>query len=106
MTGLQQYPRLAKAVGARDGNAKDAARFLAAMFEGMDDSVGMDCTAETATFCHSNLRITRNISGDDRNNLLTCWTELWKGAIASHRAFKYVAVADSGEAPDWTISAQ
>ena len=39
LIGLQYYPRLAGAVGAVDGDALDAARFLSAMLEGMGDEV-------------------------------------------------------------------
>mgnify|MGYP000228627187 CR=1 FL=1 len=38
LTGLQHYRRMAEAVGGVDGGPVEAARFLAAMFEGMGDT--------------------------------------------------------------------
>ena len=105
LTGLQQYPRLAQAVGARDGGVGDAAHFLAAMFEGMGDSAKVETSGDTATVRQEGLRIARGIGGDECHDLIACWTELWKGCIASHRAFMDVAVMEDGDGLLWTITA-
>ena len=108
LTGLQQYRCMADAVGAVDGDAADAAWFLAELFRGMGDGVELDIGPErnTATLRQSGLRIVRGIEGDDRDILLSCWIELWRGAVKSHRAFIDVAVKDTGDALVWALSAR
>ena len=104
LTGLQQYAHLASSVGAKDGGVKDAARFLAAMFEGMGDTVETDIQADRANIHQIGLRIVRGLEGEARDDLLSCWTAIWKGTIASHRAFMDVHAAVDGENLVWTIS--
>ena len=36
---------------------------------------------------HTGLRIVRGLAGPERDHLLACWVELWRGAIHSHREF-------------------
>ena len=103
LTGLHQYTHLAAAVGAVDGDAQDAGRFLAAMFQGMGDGAELSGSAGAVTIRESGLRIVRGLEGDDRADLLRCWTEVWKGTVASHRAFMNVEVAESGDGLVWTI---
>ena len=105
LTGLQQYAHLASSVGAEDGGVADAAHFLAAMFEGMGDRVESEFVEGRATLRQSDLRIVRGIDGDDRSDLLRCWTAIWKGTVASHRAFMEVDVVEVGDGLVWTISA-
>jgi len=104
LTGLQQYTHLAKAVGASDGDASDAARFLAAMFEGMGDDAEITASATGVAVTQSGLRIVRGLDGDDRHDLLRCWCEVWKGTIASHRAFMNVEVAENGDRLLWNVA--
>ena len=103
LTGLHQYTHLAATVGAVDGDACDAGRFLAAMFQGMGDGAELSGSAGAVTIRQSGLRIVRGLEGDDRADLLRCWTEVWKGTVASHRAFMNVEVAESGDGLVWTI---
>ena len=105
LTGLQQYAHLASSVGAKDGGVADAAHFLAAMFEGMGDRVETEIVEGCATVRQSGLRIVRGIGDDDRSDLLHCWTAIWKGTVASHRAFMEVDVVEDGDALVWTIRA-
>ena len=95
---------LAKAVGASDGDASDAARFLAAMFEGMGDDAEITASATGVAVTQSGLRIVRGLDGDDRHDLLRCWCEVWKGTIASHRAFMNVEVAENGDRLLWNVA--
>ncbi|MEL7110787.1 MAG: hypothetical protein AAGL99_16110 [Pseudomonadota bacterium] len=88
LTGLQNYAALAEAVGAIDGGPEAAAEFLEMMFAGMGD----DCERfrdedGTQRIVQTGLRIVRGLSGAHRDDLLMCWTELWRGAVHSHRAF-------------------
>lgn len=105
LTGLQQYPSLQEATGAEDGSPTDAGRFLAAMFEGMGDTIELEVADDRATLRQSGLRVARGLQGEDRRNLLTCWMEIWKGTIASHRAFMDVCVEEIDDTLLWTISA-
>lgn len=110
LIGLQQYVHLARSVDAHDGDVHDAAHFLAAMFEGMGDNAAVARVAAsgTATVKHEGLRIVRNLEGNERRDLLTCWIELWKGTIASHRAFMDVNVdlQDRENALVWVLQAK
>ena len=105
LIGLQQYSAMATAAAAKDGDARDAAHFLAAMFRGMGDSVAIEpqCGARTVQLRHEGLRVVRGLSGEQRNDLLCCWIELWKGAIASHREFFEVEVRKEPDALIWVI---
>lgn len=99
LTGLQQYRHLAEAVGGVDGDAADAAQFLAAIFAGMGDEAAVAGT----TITHKGLRFVRGVEGGDRNLLLTCWIEIWRGAVASHRAFIDVSADAEGDSLIWRL---
>ncbi len=108
LTGLQHYRRMADAVGAVDGGPADAAAFLRAMFSGMGDRIDMENSAEHAgkpavRLRQTGLRIVRGLTGAERENLLGCWIELWRGAVASHRRFMTVDAEADGDALLWTI---
>ena len=104
LTGLQQYRRMAEAVGGVDGGPEEAADFLAAMFRGMGDGVETaDAANGAAALRQTGLRITRGLAGPERGALLECWIELWRGAIASHRRFMAVEVEAGPGALLWTI---
>ena len=106
LTGLQQYPHIAEAIGAHDGGIADAAQFLAAAFAGMGDQVDLSVPegGESASLDHHGLRIVRDMEGVERATLLSCWIELWRGAIASHRQIMDVHVEDRGQSLNWTLS--
>ena len=104
LTGLQHYRRMAGAVGGVDGGPEEAADFLAAMFRGMGDGAEVeDAGGGAAALRQTGLRIVRGLAGTERENLLACWIELWRGAVASHRRFMEVEVEDRGDALLWTI---
>ncbi|HNT89612.1 MAG TPA: hypothetical protein PKL84_17250, partial [Candidatus Hydrogenedentes bacterium] len=106
LTGLQHYRAMADAVCAVDGAVPEAALFLAAMLEGMDDAARAESIdgASIWRVRQEGLRIVRGIAGAERAHLLSCWIELWRGAIASHRAFMTLDVAEEGDTLVWTIS--
>ena len=103
LTGLQQHIRMAEAVGGVDGGPNEAAAFLAAMFAGMGD----ECRVETGTIARlhqQGLRVQRGLPAPARADLLACWTELWRGALHSHRAFMDLSVEPVGDdGLVWTI---
>ena len=106
LTGLQQYSTMAQATGCVDGDNVDAARFLEIMFKGMGDTVAATTDASSATVHQNNLRIVRGMEGEDREIVLSCWIELWRGAVASHRAFIDVAVEETENSLLWRLSAR
>ncbi|MGD1924452.1 MAG: hypothetical protein ACFB03_09695 [Paracoccaceae bacterium] len=105
LTGLQQYRFMADALDCEDGDVPDAARFLDAVLSGMGDDVRTETSDGDFARVHQHgLRFVRGIDGSDRELLLSCWAELWHGAIASHRAFIQVTHEDRGDAVTWTLS--
>jgi len=104
LTGLQQYRRMAAAVGGVDGGPTEAASFLAAMFEGMGDTCRVE-TGEPARVHQLGLRVQRGLPPQARTELLACWIELWRGALHSHRAFMDLSVETAGDdGLVWTIT--
>ena len=104
LTGLQQYRRMADAVGGVDGGPQEAVEFLAAMFRGMDDGVEVGDVGDGAVCLHqTGLRIVRALTGLERETLLASWIELWRGAVASHRQFMEVEVGAEDSSLLWTI---
>ena len=95
---------MADALGCVDGGVADAARFLATVLEGMGDTVELSVTGDRATLRHAGLRIVRGLEGVDRETMLACWTELWRGAIGSHRVFIDVEVEEVDGALIWQLA--
>ena len=68
------------------------------------DEASVETRGETAVVRHEGLRILRGLEGEAREDLLAGWIELWRGAVASHRAFIDVAVEAQGEGLRWTLT--
>ena len=92
LTGLQHYAKMAGALGAEDAGVVEAAQFLVDMMSGMGDYCELEVTDGEALIRHGGLRVLRDLQGEERQNLLACWLELWKGAVHSHRKFMQVDV--------------
>ena len=96
---------MADAVGGADGGPGEAAEFLRAMFLGMGDGIDLENTGGgIVTLRQTGLRIVRGLGGAERETLLACWIELWRGAVASHRRFMTLDAEDQGDALLWKIS--
>ena len=105
LTGLQNFPALADAIGAKDGNPDDAAGFLIAIMAGMGDTcIEREGPAQSRVIEQSGLRIARGLEGEERETLLLCWTDLWRGAIHSQREFMDVTPQIEPERIVWTIA--
>ena len=106
LTGLQQYKYMADALHCNDGDVADAAQFLETVFEGMGDLVDSKISADRrfAKVRQQGLRIVRGMDGGDRDIMLSCWVELWRGAVSSHRSFIDVNVKDEGNSLTWRLS--
>ena len=104
LTGLQHYRHMAEAVGGVDGGPREAADFLGTMFLGMGDRIEVRDAGRAAVSLHqTGLRIARGLAGPERDHLLACWIELWRGAVHSHRAFMSVETEVDGDALHWRI---
>ncbi len=104
LTGLQNFPALAAAIEARDGNQDDAAKFLTTIMAGMGDTcTEQERSGDRRMIEQSGLRIARGLEGEARETLLSCWTELWRGAIHSQREFMDVDVDIETDRIVWTI---
>lgn len=104
LTGLQQWRGMAEALACEDGDAVEAARFLALAFGGMGDAASVEAQGAGAVVRQDGLRIVRGIEGEDRETLLAAWIELWRGAVASHRAFIDVEVEAEGDGLAWRLT--
>ncbi len=108
LIGLQHYPVMAQQVGGVDGGPTHAAEFLAAMLEGMGDTCEIEYHSDdSATVVQTSLRLVRGLQSPLRESLLSCWVELWRGAIHSHRAFMQLECPVAAEDTlRWTIRRQ
>lgn len=103
LTGLQHYRHMAEAVGARDGGHMEAADFLARMFTGMGDASDVQVMKRHSIVRQQSLRILRGLPEEEAADLLTCWVEIWRGAVHSHRTLMSVRVTESGDGLDWVL---
>ncbi|MEL6725656.1 MAG: hypothetical protein AAFP81_11295 [Pseudomonadota bacterium] len=104
LTGLQNYAELAARVSADDAGADAAAEFLAEMLEGMGDQCDMDTRADgSVSVQQSGLRVVRGLEPALAADLLTCWNELWRGAINAQREFLDVSWETQPDGQIWTI---
>lgn len=106
LIGLQYFAETAEMVGARDGDPSDAADYLVAMFTGMGDSVSVEADADEVRLLHGGLRILRGMPEAERELLLHCWIELWRGTLSAQRQLKDLRVETSGGELVWRISAR
>jgi hypothetical protein len=108
LTGLQHFSRMAEAVGADasgNGGPLAAAEFLAVMFAGMGDVCEVAEQADgSVRLHHQGLRVARGLEAAERDALLACWVELWRGAVHSHRQFMDVEVSIDEDALHWHIA--
>jgi hypothetical protein len=114
LIGLQYYPETREMVGAVDGNIDAAYQYIRDMMIGMGDSVSLlsnvvgkagAVTAERLVFEQQGLRVTKGLSVEDRELILTCWQELWAGAIKSHRQLMTLKLmSKTDESLTWELS--
>lgn len=104
LTGLQNYPALAGAVDVREGGVQEAADFLQRIMAGMGDDCAVEQENAQARITQTGLRIVRGLEGEAREALLTCWVEIWRGAIDSGRAFLGVTCSIEAEQLVWQIA--
>lgn len=105
LIGLQYFQDLAARLAIRDGDYRDTARFLGTMFLGMGDvtETEVDEDRARASIAHPTLHIVDGLSGEEREDVLSCWVELWLGTVHSHRIPKHVEVTAAGDGLVWTL---
>lgn len=107
LTGLQNFPMLAAAVGTVDGGIFETAAFVKAIMGGMGDTCEIKAHDDREVrLVQTGLRVVRGLEGADRDALLSVWVELWRGAIDSQREFFDVQCERAPDRLVWTISAQ
>ena len=76
------------------------------MFRGMGDDVVITDQDEAAGVVvrQGGLRIVRGLSADEREDLLACWIEIWRGVVHAHREFMDATVSPNSGSLTWTIS--
>ena len=104
LTGLQQYSHMANSLNGIDGSIGNAAEFLTTAFEGMGDTVSRTDDTDQIILRQVPLRIIRGLKGDEREILLACWIELWRGVLQSHREFMRLRCEDQGTELIWYLS--
>ena len=70
----------------------------------MGDEISLTGSDESWTIEQKGLRIVRGLEGDERQNLLTCWTEIFRGLVHSHRQFMDVEAEFADDGIVWRIS--
>jgi hypothetical protein len=105
LIGLQYYAETARNLGVADGDAATAGELLTRAFNGMGDECvnrgandGVSVSIE-----QSSLRIVRGMSGEERETLLTCWIEIWRGMLRAFRTMKSLETAPQGDGLVWHI---
>jgi hypothetical protein len=101
LIGLQYFAETAAMVDAIDGDLGDATTYLARMFQGMGDAVTSDDAAARPVLREHGLRVVRGLPLHERDLVLDCWIELWRGALASQRQIKTLDVHKADHSLIW-----
>jgi len=106
LIGLQYYQETREIVGVDDGDLYSAVEYLQRMFAGMGDTVEINAAEDQSQYqiLHSNLRIVRDLEAEERDIVLSCWQEIWRGAMSSCRQLKQLQWDVDGGQIKWTVS--
>lgn len=86
LVGRQYYEQTAGMLGATDGDARDAARYLQQLGEGMAESVTLiEVSASHARLALSGLRIAQSLPEPEASVLAQAWLALLSGSIEAHQ---------------------
>ena len=100
LIGLQYAAETAAMVDTTGNDSEASLLYLTRMFEGMGDEV---VRGPGASIEQRGLRIIRGLHGAERNVVLTCWLELWQGALAAQRVRKHAIVQEENDLLYWTL---
>ncbi len=106
LIGLQYLAETRAMVGCDEGDAARSADYLARMFSGLGDEVTIETSSDghQATVIQTGLKIVQRLEGKERELLLSCWCELWAGALSSYRQIKKAEPRIGAEEIIWEIS--
>ncbi len=106
LTGLQYGASLRSQLGTDDGGVEQAASLMARALSGMgDEIVQVECTATGAELAQQGTRLVRGLPHNEADLILSCWEEIWRGVLNSHRAFMSLACERLDDGLKWTITA-
>ena len=106
LIGLQYFQETRKMIGTDDGDLNSAVEYLTGMFKGMGDVLEIASCEDgrRVKLIHSAPRIVRGLEGDHRDLVLSCWQELWKGALSSFRVLKGLEWERRDDGIHWFVS--
>jgi hypothetical protein len=103
LIGLQ-YQREVSTILGRDADANEPHEYLARLFRGMGDAVDVSVDGDVAVLTTGAPRIVRGMGEGDARVLLTCWSELWRGALRAGRTLYQLDVRFDREHAQWRVS--
>jgi hypothetical protein len=108
LIGLQYFAETASMIGVPDGDCADAARYLAVLFEAMGDHIehADRASSDQAVIRQLGLQVVKGLHGQERNQVLQAWCELWRGALASQQTVKAATIEIDDDAITWRIHAR
>lgn len=103
LIGLQYYAETREMLGAVDADLLSAFNYIDGMMTGLGDTVNMleesgpqeNQHLDKLRFEQTGLRILRDLDAKDRSLVLSCWRELWVGAVKSHRHMMDLTLVDN-----------
>jgi len=104
LIGLQYFADTAERVGAIDGDLTDGAVYLERMFKGMGDEVSVQVRGDAVHLNHAGLRVVRGLNHQDKELVLTCWQQLWRGAMSAQRSLKSLTCEPDGDGLIWRLT--
>lgn len=106
LIGLQYLQETMRMVGTLDGDVTDAVKYLVNMFTGLGDRIETSEADEqhAIELRHYAPRIVKGLDDGEREIILDCWQQLWKGALSSYRIMKKVETHIEAQQITWTIS--
>jgi hypothetical protein len=107
LIGLQYYQETRNMIGVQDSDLAAAGLYLRRMFIGMGDAVELGAShlhADGLELRQKDLRIVRDLQGEERSLVLACWIELWRGTFASQQQPKSADVQINKDSLIWRIN--
>ncbi len=103
LIGMQYFAETAGMLGVPDGGLAEAGDYLERMFAGMGDAVTREWAGNELKITEHGLRAVRGLAGAERDLVLACWAELWRGACRAQRELKGLDWEDGGESVVWRL---
>ncbi len=106
LIGLQYLSQTRELLDLEDADAGSAGQYLQQMFQGMGDAVEFKSKPESSEIeLHQyDLRIVKGLAAEERELVLSCWVQLWIGALSSYRLLKRTSAEIFGDHIVWKFS--